>query len=255
MVVRGVVAGRRPSLEEAAQTLRADRAHDFPHGHAAAAASPGLANAFLVGFIESIADFGNPIVARRPVLGALDRGLLRDRRRAARPGPRGDARPDPAARSRWRRSSPSGACSAAAAITTVTGKGDGGLPMPLPDGVRRLVLGVALPWLAFTRGRLRVRVRRRLRPAPGAATTRRRCATSSTRSASSAAMRRRRLAGVAARAWNSFFTTLKLSAIAAPLDAALGLLDRLAARAHDASAGQRPVRVRARCSRSRSRAR
>jgi iron(III) transport system permease protein len=34
--------------------------------------------------------------------------------------------------------------------TTVTGKGDAGIPMPLPRGVRRLVQGVALPWLVFT---------------------------------------------------------------------------------------------------------
>ena len=34
--------------------------------------------------------------------------------------------------------------------TTVSGKGDAGLPMPLPDGVRRLCSGIAGPWLAFT---------------------------------------------------------------------------------------------------------
>jgi iron(III) transport system permease protein len=60
MIMRGVVQGVAPSLEEAAQTLRADRA-DLLHRDAAAAQA-GLANAFLVGFIESIADFGNPVV-------------------------------------------------------------------------------------------------------------------------------------------------------------------------------------------------
>ena len=50
----------------------------------------------------------------------------------------------------------------------------------------------------------------------------------------------------AGTAWNSLFTTLKLSALAAPLCAALGLADRLAAGANDAFAARQPVRVRAR---------
>ena len=37
-----------------------------------------------------------------------------------------------------------------AAYTTVSGKGDAGIAMALPAGLRRLCLGVALPWLAFT---------------------------------------------------------------------------------------------------------
>ena len=61
MIMRGVVAGIGPSLEEAAQTLRADRRTTFLTV-TLPLLKPGLANAFLVGFIESIADFGNPIV-------------------------------------------------------------------------------------------------------------------------------------------------------------------------------------------------
>ena len=61
MIMRGVVQGVAPSLEEAAQTLRAS-----PHKTFMTVTlpllKPGLANAFLVGFIESMADFGNPIV-------------------------------------------------------------------------------------------------------------------------------------------------------------------------------------------------
>jgi iron(III) transport system permease protein len=53
--------GREPSLEEASQTLRADRWRTFSRV-SLPLMRPGLANAFLVGFIESIADFGNPIV-------------------------------------------------------------------------------------------------------------------------------------------------------------------------------------------------
>ena len=34
--------------------------------------------------------------------------------------------------------------------TTVSGKGDAGVPMPLPRNVRRMVNAIALPWVAFT---------------------------------------------------------------------------------------------------------
>ncbi len=61
MIVRGVVAGISPALEEAAQTLRASRRTAF-FTVTLPLLKPGLANAFLVGFVESIADFGNPIV-------------------------------------------------------------------------------------------------------------------------------------------------------------------------------------------------
>ena len=61
MIMRGVVQGLAPSMEEAAQTLRADRKQTF-FTITLPLLKPGLANAFLVGFIESIADFGNPIV-------------------------------------------------------------------------------------------------------------------------------------------------------------------------------------------------
>ena len=61
LVLIGVVEGVSPSMEEAAQTLRASkwqvfRTVSFP------LMRPGLANAFLLGFIESMADFGNPLV-------------------------------------------------------------------------------------------------------------------------------------------------------------------------------------------------
>ena len=61
MIVRGVVQGLSPSLEEAARTLRASPRQTF-FGITLPLLEPGLANAFLVGFIESMADFGNPIV-------------------------------------------------------------------------------------------------------------------------------------------------------------------------------------------------
>ena len=148
MIMRGVVQGVSPSLEEASQTLRASVSRTF-WNVTFPLIRPGLANAFLVGFIESIADFGNPIVvggqfavlstdiyfaivgaqfdqSRAATLAwiltgfalavfALQRGVL---------GKRG--------------------------YTTVSGKGDAGVSMPLPAWPRRVALAVSVPWLAFT---------------------------------------------------------------------------------------------------------
>jgi len=61
LVLIGVVEGVSPSMEEAAQTLRASRWHTF-RTVSLPLMRPGLANAFLLGFIESMADFGNPLV-------------------------------------------------------------------------------------------------------------------------------------------------------------------------------------------------
>lgn len=61
LVLIGVVEGVSPSMEEAAQTLRANRWVTFKT-ITWPLMRPGLANAFLLGFIESMADFGNPLV-------------------------------------------------------------------------------------------------------------------------------------------------------------------------------------------------
>ncbi|MEZ5872031.1 MAG: iron ABC transporter permease [Nitratireductor sp.] len=61
LVLIGVVEGVSPSMEEAAQTLRANRWQTF-WTVSLPLMRPGLANAFLLGFIESMADFGNPLV-------------------------------------------------------------------------------------------------------------------------------------------------------------------------------------------------
>ena len=61
LVLIGVVEGVSPSMEEAAQTLRADKWQTFKTV-SLPLMRPGLANAFLLGFIESMADFGNPLV-------------------------------------------------------------------------------------------------------------------------------------------------------------------------------------------------
>ncbi|MDB5860203.1 MAG: binding--dependent transport system inner rane component family protein [Ramlibacter sp.] len=218
MIMRGVVQGIAPSLEEAAQTLRADADRTFAT-ITLPLLRPGLANAFLVGFIESMADFGNPIVVggqfsvlSTEIFFAIV-GAQYDQGRAA----------SLAwlltlfalavfALQRWvvgRRN-----------YTTVTGKGDAGVPMALPRRVQRLVQGIALPWIAFTLvvylfafiggfvqtwGRDYTLTLAHFRTAfafewgPFGAVW-------------------------AGTAWNSFFTTIKLAAISAPLTATLGLL-------------------------------
>ena len=104
---------------------------------------------------------------------------------------------------------------------TITGKGDAGLPTPLPDAARRAAL---LRWPC------------RGPPSPS-------CSTASPSSAgfvkvwgrdytptldhyAKAFAVERTADGLiwSGAAWNSFWTTIKLAAIAAPLTAAIGLL-------------------------------
>jgi iron(III) transport system permease protein len=218
MIMRGVVQGIAPSLEEAAQTLRASRTRTF-FTITVPLLKPGLANAFLVGFIESIADFGNPIVVggqfsvlSTEIFFAIV-GAQYDQGRAA---------------------SLALILTAFALIVffiqrrvlggasyaTVTGKGDAGLAMPLPDRVRRLCHGVALPWLAFTV------VVYLFAFAGGFVQTWGRNYTPTLAHFKTAFDIQAGMHGwvMAGTAWNSLFTTLKLAAIAAPLCASIGLL-------------------------------
>jgi iron(III) transport system permease protein len=217
MIMRGVVQGIAPSLEEAAQTLRASRQQTF-FTVTLPLLKPGLANAFLVGFIESIADFGNPIVVggqyavlSTDIFFAIV-GAQYDQGRAA---------------------SLALILTAFALIvffiqrrvlgktsfTTVSGKGDAGLPMPLPDGVRRLATHVAGPWLAFTA------VVYVFAFIGGFVQTWGRDYTPTLVHFKTAFDLQWGEHGLvmAGTAWSSLFTTLKLAAIAAPICAAIGL--------------------------------
>ena len=218
MIMRGVVQGLAPSMEEAAQTLRADRKQTF-FTITLPLLKPGLANAFLVGFIESIADFGNPIVVGGQfsvlstdiffaIVGAqydqgraaslawiltlfalgvfaLQRGLLGKQQ-----------------------------------YTTVSGKGDSGIAMPLPDGLRRTIHSVVYPWLAFTM------VVYLFAFIGGFVQTWGRDYTFTLVHFKTAFGLEWGQYGLvwAGTAWNSLFTTLKLSGIAAPMTAVVGLL-------------------------------
>lgn len=218
MIMRGVVQGVAPSLEEAAQTLRASPSQVF-RTVTLPLLTPGLANAFLVGFIESMADFGNPIVVggqfsvlSTEIFFAIV-GAQYDQGRAASLA--------------WILTAFALAVFAIQRAvtgkqnyTTVSGKGEGGVAMSLPAGVRRVVYAVVLPWMAFT---LLVYL---FAFVGGFVQTWGRDYTPTLNHFRTAFALEWSSFGIvwAGTAWSSFFTTLKLAAISAPLTAGLGLM-------------------------------
>ncbi|MBL0090104.1 MAG: iron ABC transporter permease [Ideonella sp.] len=218
MIMRGVVQGISPSLEEAAQTLRASRIKTFTTV-TLPLMKPGLANAFLVGFIETLADFGNPIIVGGQfnvlstdiffaIVGAqFDQGRAATLALILTVFALGAFFLQQRVLGR-------------ASYTTVSGKGDSGLAMPLPDGVARLCRWVALPWLAFT---VLVYL---FAFAGGFVQTWGRNWTPTFAHFITAFDLQWGEHGLvwAGTAWNSLFTTLKLAGIAAPLCAGIGLL-------------------------------
>ncbi len=137
-----------PSLEEAAGTMGAQPARVFATV-TLPLLRPAIANAVLLGFVESLGDFGNPLVLG----GEFD--VLATRIFFAIAGARHE--PGRAAalailllgltlavfwlQERWvgRRQ-----------YVTVAGKGDQGLPALLPPSPRRAAAALAYPWVAFT---------------------------------------------------------------------------------------------------------
>lgn len=218
MIMRGVVQGVSPNLEEAALMLRADRRRAF-FTVTLPLLKPGLANAFLVGFIESIADFGNPIVVggqfsvlSTDIFFAIV-GAQYDQGRAASLA--------------WVLTLFALAVFAIQRgvlgkrnYTTVSGKGDAGIAMALPDGVRRTIHGIALPWIAFTM------VVYLFAFAGGFVQTWGRDYTFTLNHFRTAFALEWGQFGIvwAGTAWNSLITTLKLAGISAPLTAGFGLL-------------------------------
>jgi iron(III) transport system permease protein len=148
MLLHGALTAVSPALEEAAQTLRATRGRVFltvtwP------LLRPALANAFLLGFVESLADFGNPIV----LSGNFE--VLSIKIFFAVAGAQHD--PGRAAvlamvllgltllafwlQQRW---------VGRLSYVTVSGKGDGGAPAKLPRALWRTCFGIAAAWIMFT---------------------------------------------------------------------------------------------------------
>ena len=148
MIMLGVIQGVSPTLEEASQTLRATHWHTFKTV-TWPLLRPGIANTCLLGFVESLADFGNPLV-----LGG-NFEVLSTKIFFAVAGAQND--PGRAAtlalilltftlgafwlQQRWL---------GRASYVTVTGKGDAGLSTPLPKRVSALCYATALPWAFFT---------------------------------------------------------------------------------------------------------
>ncbi len=219
MILYGALTAISPALEEAAQTLRASRGRVF-RTVTWPLLRPALANAFLLGFVESLADFGNPIV----LAGNFD--VLSTKIFFAVAG----AQHDP------------GRAAALAAVllgltllafwlqqrwigrlsyVTVTGKGDGGLPGKLPRPLWYACFGTAMAWIVFTlvcyaiilvggfvkdigRGDMTLTFGHFL-------------AGFGMDFDSKGTM-------FSGSAWDSLFTTIKVAAVAAPLTAAVGLL-------------------------------
>ncbi|MHB2169418.1 ABC transporter permease [Alsobacter sp. R-9] len=217
LVLVGVVQGISPSLEEASQTLRANRWTTF-RTVTLPLMRPGLANAFLLGFVESLADFGNPLVLggnfevlSTKIFFAVV-GAATDEGRAAvlsivllvfTLG------------AFWLQQVWLGKKT----YTTVTGKGDSGLPAPLPRRVAWLAYAIALPWALFTAvvyaliivGGFVKSLGRDYTPTLAHYITAFRIDTSDGL----------RFAG---SAWDSFFATVYVAGMAAPVTAAIGLL-------------------------------
>jgi iron(III) transport system permease protein len=218
LVLIGVVQGISPTMEEASQTLRADRMRTFT-SVTLPLMRPGLTNAWLVVFVESLADFGNPIL-----LGGSF-GVLSTEIFFAVVGAQADfGRAGTLAmilllfalvafmvqRSVLGRAS----------YVSMSGKGDSGLPTPLPKVVSTAAFCVALPWAALT---IFVYV---LALAGGFVKVWGRDWTPTLSHFERAFSLEWGTNGLlwTGAAWGSFFTTIKMAAIAAPITAAIGLL-------------------------------
>jgi iron(III) transport system permease protein len=219
LVLIGVVEGVSPSMEEASQTLRADRWRTFWRV-SLPLMKPGLANAFLIGFIESMADFGNPMV-----LGG-SHGVLSTEIFFAVVGSQND--PSRAAvlamillfftmsafiaQRFWL---------AGKSFATVTGKGDSGAHIALPRGLSVAVHAIVIPWMLFT-----VIVYTMILFGGFVRTWGLDNSLTTQHYVKAFSIGWRDDGGIAwtGVAWNSFWTTMEIALISAPLTAAVGLL-------------------------------
>jgi iron(III) transport system permease protein len=218
LVLIGVVQGISPTLEEASQTLRAKSWTTF-YTVTLPLMRPGLANAFLLGFVESLADFGNPLVlgGNYDVLSTkiffAVVGAQQDQGRAAvlsivllafTLG------------AFWLQHAWLGK----KVYTTVTGKGDAGIPLPLPRRVALASYFTAIPWALFTVAVYAIIVVGAFVKAMG------RDYTPTLEHFLTAFRVEQTSRGFyfSGSAWDSFLATLKVAALAAPLTAAVGLL-------------------------------
>jgi iron(III) transport system permease protein len=219
LVLIGVVEGISPSMEEASQTLRASRMRTF-RAVTLPLMLPGLANAWLVVFVESLTDFGNPIVLGGS-FGVLSTeiffavvGAQQDFGRAAVLASLmlfvGFAAFLIQRMVVGRRS-----------YVSVTGKGDVGLAQPLPAPVRRVAFAIAIPWAVLTVTVYAMALAGAFVRVWGRDWTPTLSHFQRAFALEWAPDGRLLFSG---GAWHSLFTTIQLAAIAAPLTAAIGLL-------------------------------
>ncbi len=218
LVLIGVVEGVSPSMEEAAQTLRANRWQTF-RTVSLPLMRPGLANAFLLGFIESMADFGNPLVLggnydvlSTEIFFAIV-GAQYDQGRAAILAIvlLGFTLAAFYVQRFWlgRKS-----------YTTVTGKGDSGVHPEMPKGLSIPVYVIAALWAAFTiviYGMILYGSVVQLWGVDNTLTFKHYLTAFAIRIEDGGI----RWTG---SAWDSFWTTMLISTVAAPLTAAVGLV-------------------------------
>lgn len=147
LVLLGVVEGVSPVLEEAAQTLGAGPRRTFLDV-SLPLMLPGLANAFLISFVESITDFGNPIllggnasVLATDVFFSLVGSELNPGRAAALSMLLLGFAAIVFGLQRWVLSG--------ADYTTVTARAARGTRPPLPCGVRRVCVATGGAWCAL----------------------------------------------------------------------------------------------------------
>jgi iron(III) transport system permease protein len=218
LVLIGVVEAVSPSMEEAAQTLRASRWQVF-RTVSLPLMRPGLANAFLLGFIESMADFGNPLVLG----GNFD--VLSTEIFFAIVGAQYD-QGKAAVLSLVLLCFTLGAFYAQRFwlgkknYTTVSGKGDSGLHPLMPRALSIPVVGAAVAWALFTMviyGMIFYGSVVELWGVNNDLTFKHYISAFSI-SISDTGMR------WTGAAWDSFWTTLKIAGLAAPLTAVVGLI-------------------------------
>lgn len=218
LVLIGVVEAISPSLEEAAQTLRANAWETF-RSVTWPLMRPGLANAFLLGFIESMADFGNPLV-----LGG-NFNVLSTEIFFSVVGAQNDQGQAAVLaiillvftigafylQQTWlgRRS-----------YTSVSGKGDGGMHPPLPRRIAIPVVAITTVWAIFTLVVYLMIVYGSFVQLWGRDNT---LTIKHYLTAFSLAYGEFGLQW-SGSAWNSFWTTLQIATISAPLTAAIGLI-------------------------------
>ena len=218
LVLIGVVEGVSPSMEEAAQTLRASKWQVFKTV-SLPLIRPGLANAFLLGFIESMADFGNPLVLG----GNFD--VLSTEIFFAIVGAQYD-QGKAAVLAMVLLCFTLGAFYAQRfwlgkkSYTTVSGKGDSGMHPHMPRALSIPVLALAMIWAAFTMvvyAMIFYGSVVELWGVNNSLTFKHYITAFSFRFEDSGI----RWSGAA---WDSFWTTLKIAGIAAPLTAIVGLI-------------------------------